>query len=439
MRPTRARLARGQLALLGGDPVAVPQAPHHPTFSARAKQRVHELLDTGPMVGLSKQVDCIRQAEEAVARWHGVPYCLGTASGHGALHSALIGLEITSGAEVVTTPYSWGASVSCILHNNAVPIFADVHPDTGLLDPAAAEACITDRTRAILVTHIYGQPADMTALRQVSDRHGIALIEDGSQAHGARHRGVRVGAFGDASGFSCMGGKLLATSEAGYLLTREEDVYWKATLSGQHAGGTEHPGRASEPGFPDSLRPFIDSLNYTYRLSTINAVLLVEQISDLDVENEGRRRNREAFLAAIAGAESITAPSYSSDDDPVFHMVTLNYSPEVAGVSKEVYLKALQAEGAQVFSYIPTPLHRSPRLDPDYAGPAVMWSQQLRDRNVDYRGVELPGCDAKTRRSIEMTWNFTIPDDEAMRRLGDAFNKVEEHLQELRRYELAAG
>src|ERR1700733_7881781 len=203
------------LALLGGQPVGDPGRPHYPRFSERARARVDQLLQTGPMVGLSKEHPQVGEAEATIARWHGVEHCLTTASGHGALHAALIGLEITAGAEVVTTPYTWGASVSPILHNGAVPVFADVDPERGLLDSASVEAAIGPRTEAILVTHIYGQPADMTALRAVADRHGLALIEDGSQAHGARHRGTRVGAFGDAAGFSCMGGKLLATTEAG--------------------------------------------------------------------------------------------------------------------------------------------------------------------------------------------------------------------------------
>src|SRR5690606_16574628 len=217
--------------------------------------------------------------EHTIATWHAVERCLTTASGHAALHACLLGLEITAGAEVITTPYSWGASTSPILHNGAVPVFADVDPHTGLLDPSSVAEVIGPRTEAILVTHIYGQPADMTALRQLADAHGLALIEDGSQAHGARHRGRRVGGFGHAAGFSCMGGKLLATTEAGYLVTDRDDVYWKAILSCQHAGGTEHPGRTAEPGFPSDLLPFSDSLNYTYRLGIINAVLLVEQLA----------------------------------------------------------------------------------------------------------------------------------------------------------------
>jgi dTDP-4-amino-4,6-dideoxygalactose transaminase len=389
------------------------------------------------MVGLSKEHPQVGEAEATIARWHGVERCLTTASGHGALHAALIGLEITGGAEVITTPYTWGASVSPILHNAAVPVFADVDPERGLLDPTAVEAAIGPRTEAILVTHIYGQPADMTALRAVADRHGLALIEDGSQAHGARHRGTRVGAFGDAAGFSCMGGKLLATTEAGYLLTNREDVYWKAIISCQHAGGTEHPGRATEPGFPEDLRPYVDSLNYTYRLGVLNAVLIVEQLAKLDEENAARARNRALLLEALAGVGSVSAPSYPGDD-PVFHIVSLNFEPERAGISKQTYLAALQAEGAPVFSYVATPMHQLERLRIDTAAPKVMWNETLRRAGVDYAALNLPGCERKVARSIEMSWNWIEEDPGAMRRLADCFVKVEEHLDDLRRHEQRA-
>jgi dTDP-4-amino-4,6-dideoxygalactose transaminase len=431
---------RGQstLALLGGEPVGAPDRPAFPRFTERARRRVDELLQQGPMVGLSKRHPLLAEAEGAIADYHATTHCLATASGHGALHAALIGLGITGGAHVVTSPYSWGASTSPILHNNAIPVFADVDPERGLLDPDAVDAAVGPRTEAILVTHLYGQPANMTRLREIAARHGIALIEDGSQAHGARHRGERVGGFGDAAGFSCMGGKLLATTEAGYLVTNRDDVYWNAIVSCQHAGGTEHPGRASEPGFPSDLRPYIDSLNYTYRLGVVNAVLLVEQLAKLDEENAARARNRQRFVGALDAVGSVSAPAYP-DDDPVFHMITLNFAPERAGVRRDTYLEALRAEGAPVFSYIATPLHRLERLRPDTRAPKVMWTESLRRSGVDYGALELPGCDHKVERSIEMTWNWIDDDPAAMQRLADCFIKVEESLDDLRAYERGAG
>ncbi|HKJ90817.1 MAG TPA: DegT/DnrJ/EryC1/StrS family aminotransferase, partial [Oceanipulchritudo sp.] len=112
-------------ALLGGKPVGKVSSPPYPSFSDRARKRVGEILETGRTIGLNREVAEIREAEEAISRYHDNRYCLGTSSGHGALQMALAGLEIGPGDEVITTPYTWGASVSCILHQGALPVFAD--------------------------------------------------------------------------------------------------------------------------------------------------------------------------------------------------------------------------------------------------------------------------------------------------------------------------
>jgi dTDP-4-amino-4,6-dideoxygalactose transaminase len=424
-----------RLALLGGTPVREPTRPTFPVFTESARSRVSELLERGHVVGLSKHDEVIAEAEATVAEWHGAPHCLATASGHGALTSALIGLEITSGDEVLTSPYSWGASVSCILHNNAIPAFADVDPTTGLLDPDDLAGRITRRTAAILVPHIYGQPADMTRIMEVARANDLAVIEDGSQAHGARHAGELVGGFGDAAGFSCMGGKLLATTEAGYMLAQRSDIYHRAVLGGQHAGMPSAPGRTSEPGFPADLLDYSDSLIHTYRISTVNAVLIVEQLAKLEPENTGRRANLGRLRAKLEGAASVSLPDYPSGDVLAPHMVTMSFAPERAGVSKSTYLAALQAEGVPAFEYVRCPLHRLERLTPDSSAPRVMWTENLRRHDVDYRSLELPGSDAKVDAAIELGWNYIVDDPEAMDGLADGFLKVEEHLDDLRAHE----
>ncbi|HZV72112.1 MAG TPA: aminotransferase class I/II-fold pyridoxal phosphate-dependent enzyme [Conexibacter sp.] len=426
------------LALAGGAPAHTHRPATYPRFSSAAYERVRGTLDQGPMQGLSKRHPVIAELERALAAYHGVEHCLAASSGHGALQSALIGLEITGGDEVITSPYSWGASVSCILHNGAVPVFADVHPDTGLLDAARLDALVTPRTAAVLVPHLYGQPADMTAICAFAERHGLAVIEDGSQAHGARHRGARVGSFGDASGFSTNGVKPLATTEGGYLVTRRADVYWKATISCQHAGRGELLGRASEPGFPDELRPWIDSLVYTYRPNLVSALFALDRLPHLDEENAARRRNVALLREQLAGVESVRFVDYASEDECVFHMVTLNFDAEHAGVSRDTYLRALQAEGVPAVGYVEQGLHHSPRLSPDWAGPRVMWTEAIRRSGYDPTQAELPGCDAKVARSIELPWNCHVVDERLVASIARAFVKLEGQLDGLRAVEAAA-
>ena len=425
-------MSSNKLALAGGEPAAKSDTAAYPRFSAEAISRVTGLLERGVTVGLNKGCAEIEEAESAVSAWQGVRHCLGTSSGHGALHSALIGLEVTSGDEVITTPYTWGASVSCILHNNAIPVFADVDPVTGLLDPDTIEDRITDRTKAILPVHLFGQPADMTRICEIAARHGLSVIEDGSQAHGALHKDRKVGTFGDAAGFSCMGFKLLASSEAGYMVTPHEEVYWKAAMGGQHMG------RSPEAGFPEELRPYVDSLVYTYRLSPINAVLLTEQLKKIDTEIAGRRASAARFRELLSGCGSISFPDYGPDNNPSYHLLTMMFQPEHAGVRKETYLKALEAEGVNIFSYVPAPIPSWPRMQWDgYRGPRVMWTANLERHGVDYSSVELPNCRKRIEGSLEMGWNY-IDGGEAVDSMADAFLKVEGLLDDLRAWEKAA-
>jgi dTDP-4-amino-4,6-dideoxygalactose transaminase len=426
------------LALLGGKPACRFEAPRYPVFTDRARERVDELLRLGDVVGLSKQHPLIDEAEAALADWHGVRQCLGTSTGHAALHSAIMGLELGEGDEVITTPYTWGVPCAAILHSNAIPVFADIDPVTGNLDPGDVERRVTERTRAILVVHIYGQPADLTRLRQIADRHKIALIEDGSQAHGARHQGRLVGTVGDASGFSCMGAKLLATTEAGFMLTPHDNVYYNAVISSQHAGNNHKPGRASEPGFPARLRPYTDSLLYTYRLSTINAVLLVEQLKKLDSENATRAENRDRLVELLAGVTSVSTPQAKAGDHTTYWMLPFNLDMDAAGVSKSTYVKALQAEGLPVLDYIPTPLHKLDRLSPHTQAPRLMWTENLQRALArgSQIGGELPGCETKVRGGFEMLWwDRSAPDEEGMQDLANAFCKVEEQLPALQAFE----
>ena len=218
-------MSKKTLALLGGEPVGGAKASRWPHFDAASVQRVVEILESGRTVGLGRTNPDVEKAEEAISGYHGGRHAMVLNSGHAALMAALMGLEIGPGDEVITTPYTWGASIACILHVGAVPVFVDVDPLTGLLDPRKVERAVTGKTRAVLVVHIYGQPADMPALQRICRRRGLRLIEDGSQSHGATIKGEKVGNFSDAAGFSCMGGKILATSEAGYLLTPHADVF----------------------------------------------------------------------------------------------------------------------------------------------------------------------------------------------------------------------
>jgi len=427
---TRRRSRPKKLALLGGKKPAPVHADQHPALSRRALKRAYELLEKGMTVGLGKHHPIIKEAEDAIARWQGVKHCMVVASGHASLQMSLVGLEIEPGDEVITTPYSWGASTSCILHCGAIPVFTDVHPDTGLMDPRAIEPLISKRTRAILPVHIHGQPADMPAIMKVAKRRGIPVVEDGSQAHGARVGGKKVGCYGDAGGFSCMGFKLLGTMEAGYLSTPHEDLYWRAALCCQHMG------RSPDPGFPRKLLPYVDSLVYSYRLSPVAAVLITEQLKKVDREIEGRRKNVRKLRKLLQGSRCLSFPSYRADEEPSYYTLTMNYSAQNAGVRRETFIRALAAEGVEVGCYVPAPIPYWERMRArGYKGPRTIWTRNLAAAGTNYRSRRLPGCEEKVLKSLDMDWNYLKYDPRRMEKLADVFGKVEENLPALRDWE----
>ena len=425
-------MSRSQLALLGGKPLGVPKpAPRWPLIDKTSVRQVVELLETGHTVALGRTSDVIRKAEDNLSVYHGGRHVLTVNSGHAALMCALMGLEIGDGDEVITTPCTWGASTSCILAVGAVPVFADVDRVSGLLDPKKIEEAITPQTKAVLVVHLYGQPADMPAINRVARKHGLKVIEDGSQAHGARIGGQVVGTFSDAAGFSSMGGKLLATSEAGFLVTPHQDVFWKAAMMCQHYG------RSAEPGFPEEYKPCVDSLVYTFRLSPLIAALFPGQIKRLDGQVRVRGENAANLREALSACRFLQLPRYRKGTEPGFYMLTSNFLSDKAGVRRETFLAALKAEGVQAFAYVPEGIQHWRRLHwKNYRGPTAHWQGQLRRAKIDYGARALPNCDYKVDHAIELSFtHWHRPAKRAMQRMAEAFLKVEDQIEALREYE----
>ena len=424
-------MSKTQLALLGGQPMGGPQHPRFPIFDPSAVQQVVELLETGRTVGLGRTHPTIDRAERAISQYHGGRHALTVNSGHAALMSALMGLEVGPGDEVITTPYTWGSSTSCILDVGAIPVFTDVDRVSGLLDPKKIEAAITPRTKAILPVHLYGQPADMPAINRIARKHGLYVVEDGSQSHGATIKGEVVGNFSDAAGFSCMGGKLLATSEAGYMVAPRAETYWKAAMMCQHYG------RSAEEGFPEEYKPYIDSLVYTFRLSPLIATLFPSQVRKLDRQVKVRQGNADVFLQALEGCEVVRLPRLRKGFAASSYILTMNFLAEKAGVRRETFRKALAAEGVNASPYVPESIHRWQRLQwKGYRGPMPSWMANLKRAKTDYAAQDLPNADYKVEHALEMSWTgFFKSDRRGMQRLARCFLKVQDNLPSLREWE----
>lgn len=425
-----------KLALLGGEKVVTrrPVSPIWPIYSRKAVQTIAKLLSAGKAnsLGLS---EITKEAEAAFARYNGVRYALALSSGTASLWCAIAGCDIGPGDEVITSPYSWGATTGAILAQGAIPVFADVLEETGLIDPASVEKKITRRTRGIHLVHIYGQPCDMRPLRAIARKHKLALVEDCSQAHGAMYRGKRVGSMSDAAGFSCMSGKLLATTEMGMFVTNDREVYDRALLSSMHPQRQLGPIWPHGGGVSDAYRKYSDSLNISFRTSDINCVLLLDQLGHLDGWNRNRAGNRDDLAGQVADVEFIRFPRYPKHVKPSFHQVTLRFDEENAlGVTRATFQAAMKAEGVPVFTYVEDPIPNWLRLNArSYRGPVLYWMEGLKRSGVRYNPKDIPVCMKLSKKSsVQMGFNrHTVPEKQLMKQYAEAFHKVAENLPAL--------
>lgn len=226
----------------------------------------------------------IERFEHEFAKFLGSSHAIATSSCTGALHLGLAAAGIGAGDEVIVADTNWIASVAPVTYLDATPVFVDVLPDSWCIDPAAAEAAITPRTKAIIAVHLYGNLADLRALRAVADRHGLLLIEDAAEAFGSIYHGIRAGAFADFGIFSFHGTKTLTTGEGGMFVTSRTDLYEKVLTLNNH-------GRV-----PGQTKQFwSDVIGYKYKMSNMQAAIGCAQLQRADELIAGKRRVFETY------------------------------------------------------------------------------------------------------------------------------------------------
>ena len=322
-----------QLALLGAKPrIDRSEWPSWPPRRPAFKDALEKVL-TEDQWGLGS--DAVDRFEAAFAASHDAEYCLSLANGTVALYAALTALDIRPGDEVIVPAYTFMASVSAVLRAGATVVLADIDPLTFNLDPEAAASRINDRTRAIMPVHIGGNPADMDRFLALGSEHGLAIIEDAAQAHGAIYGGRKVGAQGLAGTFSFQSSKNLTAGEGGALLTNDRAFYEKVYE-------VANCGRTPQgPAFMHL------SAGLNLRLSAFQAALLYAQLGPFEAEAELRESNGrflEEVLNGIAGIRC--AGRYARTGRNAYHLLIFTYDPGAfSGLPKSRFLEALMAEG----------------------------------------------------------------------------------------------
>ena len=232
--------------------------------------------------------------EQEFAHYVGVDHCVGLNNGTSALHMALVASDVGPGDEVITTPHTWISTSWAISYVGAAPVFVDIDPETYTLDPELVEEAITPRTKAILPVHLYGQAADVLRLRELADKHGLLLIEDAAQAHGATLQNRRVGSFGQIGCFSFYPGKNLgAFGEGGAIVTNDAEVAQRVRRLRDHAQDGRH--NHVEIGF-------------NTRMEGVQGAVLRVKLRHLDAWNASRRAHADRYRDLLSNLDGLELP-----------------------------------------------------------------------------------------------------------------------------------
>lgn len=303
----------------------------------------------------------VRDFEAEFAAYCEAAGCVGVGNGTDALYLTLRAFGIGAGDEVITVAHTFIATAEAITSTGARPRFVDVRPDTLLMDAAGLAAAITPHTRAIIPVHLYGQPCDMTAIMAVARSHGLRVIEDAAQAHGARWRGRRVGSVGDAACFSFYPGKNLgAYGDGGAVVSNDVDLIRRIRMLANHGRSEKYTHEW----------PGVNS-----RLDGLQAAILRVKLRHLDQWNMARRRHAIRYLQALS-AVPIGLPVAHPDAEPVWHLFVVTV-PE-----RERLQQRLKAKGIETGVHYPTPLHLQPAYKPSGIPPGALPVSEHAARHV---------------------------------------------------------
>ena len=283
---------------------------------------------------LGKQVEVF---ENSFAKYCGAKYGVGVNSGTDALHLALLALDIKEGDEVIVPTHTFIATALCVSFCRAKPVFVDIETDTYNIDPKAFEKAITKKTKAVIPVHIYGQSANMGEIISIARKHGIKIVEDAAQAHGASYKGKRIGSLGDVACFSFYPTKGLgACGDAGMIVTKNKNIYKKALMLRDYGrkGRYEHKIKGTNS-----------------RMDTLQAVVLSAKLKHLDEWNQMRVKNAAYYDELLKPLKGIVTPIIKSDRTHVFQ----TYAVSVRNRKKVI--EAMKAKGIEVQVHYPIPIH----------------------------------------------------------------------------------
>lgn len=340
-----------RLAVFGGSKAVDILAKHYewPVLAESTIKAVNEYLVARKPLSISERKGIVKDLEDEVAKYNSVKYVLSTNSGSNALYAAYIALDLERGSEVIVQNVTFHASITPAMHCGLSPVLVDVEPETGNVSVESIERAITPKTKAVVVNHTWGHPADMDEVVKLCKKFNLKLIEDCSHSFGATYKKRKVGTFGDISIVSMQASKMLSAGEGGLLMTNNDIYYQRASLVGHYRG------RSEEEITDERLAKYGNTgMGLKFRIHPIAAVIAYNELLDLDKKIEMRKRLLGKLSQALENVKGIKPPYISSD-------VTMGsfygYKPQfVPGELKindkfidcDTYIQILKAEGVDI-------------------------------------------------------------------------------------------
>ena len=394
------RSMEAELAIHGGKPVRQKPFPPRRLFGeeekAAALEVFDEAIDTGQAFGYGGAREQAYEAEFAESMGGGLAKAVN--SGTSAVLASVAALELELGSEVICPPISDPGGVMPVAVMNSVPVPADADGSSFNAGPEQIAAAITERTRAILIAHIMGEPADMAAIMELAHRRGLAVIEDCAQAHGATYRGRKVGTWGDVAVFSTMSGKHYASgAQGGMVFTRNEELFWKAR-------------RFMDRGKPFGLDETTNvTLGLNLNSNELAAAIGRQQLRKLPTIVQRRREVAAGIAKGMKSLKSIQPGRLVALAEPSYWHMRVTVDPAQLRVDKDAFAQAVQAEGIPImvsYRHVPSD-HMWFRLRRTYGRSGCPWTCPHYAGPAD-RAYELPNCDAAAEAnfliSIHENW-----------------------------------
>lgn len=417
------------LAIRGGDPVCTGSFPSWPQYDEREEQALLGVLrsrhwSSAPLYFRDDPAQSqVYQLEREFASYHGVSRGIAVGSGTDALQIAYRVAGVGLGDEVILPCLTFIATALPILQLGAVPIFADVDPETRCLSPESVEALITDRTKLLVPMHSGGHPADIDRLNEIAAKHDIPIVADAAHAHGSEWRGKKVPTWVPISCFSMQQEKQVTPGEGGMILTSDDDLADLAEI--YHNDGR---GRGSDGS------KFVEA-GWNYRMSEFLAAVARVQLSRLDQLIEHKTSSVARLSLALAEfGEGVRFPR----PDPritrqSYLYPSLRYDPDqMKGVSAETFAAALRAEGIPCGARAPIPLYQHPVFAERRFGPPHRAARLHHPaEEVDYTRVSCPFAEGLAGRGLSLPQEVLLSDDQTMTQAVAAFEKVLRHLDDL--------